>query len=115
MVRLASTAADIEAMDETDLQAFHDELTALEAIEARLSAERRRLHQQIDFGYSESESLRLREREVSDRRQALHRRIDSLQTLLGIEKTAVPPAGNGATVHELAPDVEPERPHDLAS
>lgn len=115
MVRLASTAADRDGMDETDQQAFREELAALEAIEARLSAERRRLHQQIDFGYSQSESLRVREREVSDERQALHRRIESLRALLGIERTAAPPAGNGATVHELTPEVEPERPHDLAS
>jgi chromosome segregation ATPase len=98
-----------------DLQAFRDELAALEAIEARVSAERRRLHQQIDFGYSSADSLRAREREVSDQRQALHRRIDSLQELLGIERTYAVPAGNGVTKRELAPDVEPERPQDLAS
>jgi chromosome segregation ATPase len=95
-----------------DLDAFRDELTALEAIEARLSAERRRLHQQIDFGYSMAETLRAREREISDRRQALHRRIDSLQQLLGIETTTTVAAGE-APVRELAPDAEPERPQDL--
>ena len=98
-----------------DLEAFREELTALEAIEARLSAERRRLHQQIDFGYSTAGSLRAREREVSDRRQALHRRIDSLQQLLGLERTTMVSAAKGAPVRELAPDAEPERPQDLAA
>jgi chromosome segregation ATPase len=98
-----------------DLHAFREELTALEAIEARLSAERRRLHQQIDFGYSTAESLRAREREVSDQRQALHQRIDSLQELLGIERTTVVAAEMGAPTGELAPDGEPERPQDLAA
>jgi hypothetical protein len=102
-------------MDESELQAFRDELAALEAIEARVSAERRRLHQQIDFGYSSSESLRVREREVSDERQALHRRINSLQELLGIEPRAGVPAGDGASVRELLPEIDPERPQDLAS
>jgi chromosome segregation ATPase len=102
-------------VDESELQAFRDELAALEAIEARVSAERRRLHQQIDFGYSSSESLRVREREVSDRRQALHGRINSLQELLGIEPRAVDSAGNGVPVRELRPDVDPERPQNLAS
>jgi chromosome segregation ATPase len=97
-----------------DLDAFREELTALEAIEARLSAERRRLHQQIDFGYSTADSLRAREREVSDRRQALHRRIDSLQQLLGMERTTMVSAAKGAPVRELTPDAEPERPQDLA-
>jgi len=98
-----------------DLQAFRDELVALEAIEARLSAERRRLHQQIDFGYSESDAPRAREREVSDQRRAIHRRIDSLQELLGIERTAAASAGSGAPVRELASDGEHERPEDLAA
>lgn len=102
-------------MDESELQAFRDELAALEAIEARVSAERRRLHQQIDFGYSSSESLRVREREVSDKRQALHRRINSLQELLGIEPSAGVSSTDGAPVRELMPDVEPERPQDMLS
>ena len=41
------------------------ELVALEAEEALVSAERRRLHQQIDFGYA-SETTRAREQEVSN-------------------------------------------------
>jgi hypothetical protein len=48
-----------------------------------VSAERRRLHQQIDFGYA-TETTRAREREVSDERHELHRRIDELRGLLGL-------------------------------
>jgi hypothetical protein len=107
-------AADIPLVDETDLGAFREELAALEAIEARVSAERRRLHQQIDFGYSESEALRVREREVSDERQALHRRIGELQKLLGIEPTFGPRAGKPVAVRELEAEFETERPHYLS-
>ncbi len=100
-------------MDETDFHAFREELAALEAIEAGLSAERRRLHQQIDFGYSESESLRVREREISDERRALHRRISELQKLLGVEQDERSLAGKPVAVRELETEFEPERPHDL--
>jgi hypothetical protein len=59
----------------------HNELSHLEAQEARLSAERSRLHHQIDFGF-ESATTRDREREISDERQRLHERIGSLKKLL---------------------------------
>jgi hypothetical protein len=59
------------------------ELEALEAEEVEVSAERRRLHQQIDHGFA-SEATRLREREVSDHRRELHRRIDALRERLGL-------------------------------
>jgi hypothetical protein len=70
-------------MDEVSLDALREELATLEVAEARVSAERRRLHQQIDFGYA-TETTRAREREVSDERHELHRRIDELRELLGL-------------------------------
>jgi chromosome segregation ATPase len=63
---------------------LHDlraELAALEAEEARLSANRRRLQHQIDFGF-ETTTTREREREVSEERLELHRRIDELRERL---------------------------------
>jgi hypothetical protein len=68
-------------MSEADLDDLRDELARLEAEEAQLSAVRDRLHQQIDFGYG-SETTRAREREISDERQELHKRIDSLRKLV---------------------------------
>jgi len=61
------------------------ELARLEAEEARVSAQRRHLHHQIDFGYA-SDETRAREREISDGRLALHRRIDELRELLGMPR-----------------------------
>ena len=63
------------------------ELAKLEAAEARLSAERDRLHNQIDFGF-ETTSTRDREREVSDERRQLHDRIDELKQQLGAQQMA---------------------------
>jgi hypothetical protein len=74
-------------MDEASLDALRKELEALEAREALVSAARRRLHEQIDFGYA-SETTRAREREISDERQELHRRIDALRELLGTREVA---------------------------
>ncbi len=109
-------AADNKVMEEDNLDAVRDELTALEAAEARVSAERRRLHQQMDFGYSVSESLRAREREASAERRELHRRIDDLQQVLGIERTALVSARKGAlAVRELETESESERPQFLTS
>jgi hypothetical protein len=68
-------------MAETSLDDLHAELARLEAEEAQLSAVRDRLHNQIDFGFG-SETARAREREVSDERQELHRRIDELRKLV---------------------------------
>ena len=59
------------------------ELAVLEAEEARVSAERRRLHQQIDHGFA-SETTRVRERELSARRRELHERIDEIREPLGL-------------------------------
>jgi hypothetical protein len=63
------------------------ELAIAEAAEKRLSAERSRLHDQIDFGFA-TETTRAREREVSDKRQELHRRIDALREQLAAQQTA---------------------------
>ncbi|HKU56057.1 MAG TPA: hypothetical protein VJP41_03450 [Gaiellaceae bacterium] len=69
-------------MDEASLDELRAELARLEEEEARVSAQRRHLHQQIDFGYATDEA-RVLEREVSDRRRELHRRIDELRERLG--------------------------------
>ena len=74
-------------MDEASIDYVRTELAKLEAAEARLSAERERLHNQIDFGF-ETTSSREREREVSDERRELHHRIDALKKQLGTEQTA---------------------------
>jgi septal ring factor EnvC (AmiA/AmiB activator) len=103
--------ADTRVVEEPRLDSLREELEVLEAAEARISAERRRLHQQIDFGYSASESLRAREREVSDERRALHRRIDALREQLGLEKG--PPAPEPGAIRRLTPELEPEGPQHL--
>lgn len=82
-------------MSEVDREALRSELQALEAAEALASAQRNRLHQQIDFGFA-SESAREREREVSDERRRLHTRIDEIRSLLGMK------AGPGASGDEPA-------------
>jgi len=69
-------------MNEAALDALREELAALEAEERQVSAERRRLHDQIDRGFGQ-EATRVREREVSDLRRELHRRIDTLRERLG--------------------------------
>lgn len=69
-------------MDEGMLADLSAELAALEEEEARVSAERRNLHQQIDFGYA-TETTREREREVSAHRRELHGRIDAIRERLG--------------------------------
>jgi chromosome segregation ATPase len=68
-------------MSEVSLDDLRGELAHLEAEEARLSAVRRHLQRQIDFGF-ETATARDREREVSDERRELHRRIDALKELL---------------------------------
>jgi len=69
-------------MDKESLAGLRTELAALEKEEALVSAERRHLHRQIDFGYA-SETTRAREREVSDHRRKLHARIDAIRESLG--------------------------------
>ena len=68
-------------MDGASLDELREELATLEATEKQISAERRRLHHQIDYGFSNAATL-AREREVSDERRRLHRRIDALRELL---------------------------------
>ncbi|HKC77024.1 MAG TPA: hypothetical protein VKB70_01430 [Gaiellaceae bacterium] len=53
----------------------------MQAEEERLSAERDRLHHQIDFGF-ESSTTREREREVSAARRDLHQRIALVRKVL---------------------------------
>lgn len=74
-------------MSDTSVDDLRGELTRLEAEGAKLSATRDRLQHQIDFGYA-SETTREREREISDERQELHRRIDSIRARLGERQTA---------------------------
>jgi hypothetical protein len=88
-------------MDETDLDELRKELASLEAAEKTLSAERRFLHNQIDYGYA-SEATRAREREVSTERRQLHRRIDSLRDLL-----AEPGPREGSEPTSPEPSVSP--------
>lgn len=68
-------------MEEKSLDDLRRELAGLEAEEARVSALRGRLQHQIDFGF-ETTSTRDRERDVSDERLELHRRIDALKARL---------------------------------
>jgi hypothetical protein len=72
-------------MAEASLDDLRTELALLEAREARLSANRERLQHQIDFGFA---SATTREREISDERQEVHRRIDALRELLQAGQTA---------------------------
>jgi len=65
-------------VEDSTLDDLRKELAHLEVEEARLSAVRGRLQHQIDFGF-ETTSTRERERDVSDERQELHRRIDALK------------------------------------
>jgi septal ring factor EnvC (AmiA/AmiB activator) len=68
---------------EVNLDQLRKDLAALEAEETHVSAERRHLQRQIDFGFA-TQTTRAREREVSDRRRQLHRRIDELRELLNM-------------------------------
>jgi predicted translin family RNA/ssDNA-binding protein len=68
-------------MDEGTLEDLREELAVLQREEARLSAERDRLHHQIDFGF-ESATTREREQEVSAARRDLHQRIDLVRKIL---------------------------------
>jgi hypothetical protein len=54
------------------------ELRRLEREEAELSALRRKLHYRIDSGFANEVTLR-REREISDERLAMHRRIAAVR------------------------------------
>jgi hypothetical protein len=75
-------------MEDRSINDLRAELAVLEAKAARLSAMRGQLHHQIDFGF-ESSTTRDREREVSDERNELHERIDSLKEALRLRESAV--------------------------
>jgi hypothetical protein len=70
-------------MIDSTLGSLAEELAALEAEEATVSAERRRLQQQIDNGFA-TDMSRAREREVSLRRRELHLQIDAIRVRLGL-------------------------------
>ena len=70
-------------MEDAGLDDLRKELTVLEDEEKRMSAERRHLHRQMDFGFA-TETTRAREQEVSSHRRELHRRIDALRERLGL-------------------------------
>jgi len=74
-------------MEDAKPDDLRTELAVLQAREARLSAERERLHDQIDFGFATG-TTREREREVSDERRELHHRIKTLREALGAEEIA---------------------------
>ena len=74
-------------MENASIDDLRGELAVLEAKAARLSAMRSHLHHQIDFGFETSTS-REREREVSDERNEVHQRIDSLKAALRARETA---------------------------
>jgi hypothetical protein len=93
-------------MEEAILDDLREELAALEAEEAQVSAERRRLHDRIDYGFA-TETTRVREREVSDHRRQLHRRIDALRERLSM------PSGRAATTEpSYEPSLEQIAHHD---
>jgi len=107
-------------MEESNTSDLREQLDRLEAEETRVSAERRHLHRQIDYGFA-TETTRAREREVSDRRRDLHRQIDALRELLGLPvgpaRASVEPsldqtAGDGS-IREL--ERIGDRPEDQAS
>src|SRR4029077_21128061 len=74
--------ADTSRGDETNLDDLRKELASLEAAETKISAERRRLHDKIDYGFADA-ATHAREREISDERKQLHQRIETLRELLG--------------------------------
>ena len=80
--------ADTRFVDETNLDDLRKELASLEASETKISAERRRLHDKIDYGFADA-ATHAREREVSDERKQLHQRIDALRELLGDSDTGL--------------------------
>ncbi|HKD93417.1 MAG TPA: hypothetical protein VKB43_01765 [Gaiellaceae bacterium] len=74
-------------MENLGIEEIRRELAVLEARAALLSAKRSHLHHQIDFGF-ETGTTRDREREVSDERNELHKRIDSLKEALRVREAA---------------------------
>lgn len=75
--------AETGLMIDSSLGSSAEKLAALEAEEAQVSAERRRLQQLIDSGFA-TELSRSREREVSLLRRELHLQIDAVRIQLGL-------------------------------
>jgi hypothetical protein len=80
-------------MEDVDLDELRLELSLLEEKEALVSAQRRHLHHQIDFGFATG-GTREREREISDERRALHRRIDELREILQVDQGSLSAAAD---------------------
>jgi hypothetical protein len=74
-------------MEDLTIDDLRGELAVLEAKAARLSQMRSHLQHQIDFGF-ETSTTREREREISDERNELHARIDSLKKNLRERESA---------------------------
>jgi septal ring factor EnvC (AmiA/AmiB activator) len=74
-------------VEDLTIDDLRGELAALEAKAARLSQMRSHLQDQIDFGF-ESSTTRDREREISNERNELHARIDSLKKDLSERESA---------------------------
>jgi hypothetical protein len=87
VIKVGDIAADRGAMEDASIDDLRGELAVLEAKAARLSTKRGHLQHQIDFGF-ETSTTREREREVSDERNELHQRIDSLRELLRARDSA---------------------------
>jgi hypothetical protein len=79
-------------MEDACLDDLREELAVLEEEEKRISAERRHLHRQMDFGFA-TETTRAWEQEVSSHRRELHRRIDALRERLGLPPGPPPATG----------------------
>jgi hypothetical protein len=92
-------------MEEAGLDDLREELAVLEDEEKRISAERRYLHRQIDFGFM-TETTRARERQVSSHRRELHRRIDALRERLGLPAGPPPATGGDMKSRELTQGLE---------
>jgi septal ring factor EnvC (AmiA/AmiB activator) len=74
-------------MEHLSIDSLRGELAELEAQAALLSQKRSQLHHQIDFGF-ETATTRDREREISDERNEIHERIDSLKATLRARESA---------------------------
>lgn len=68
-------------MEDVTIDDLRGELAVLEAKASQLSQMRSHLQHQIDFGF-ETSTTRGREREISDERNELHERIDSIKKSL---------------------------------
>ncbi len=72
-------------MHDVSIEDLRAELAQLEVREALVSAKRRHLHQQIDYGYA-SEATGAHEHEISYERRQLRQRIDALRKTLSMRQ-----------------------------